>query len=114
MRETIRDKERLENIRDAIGRIERYMKGVSMSELMADDMRDYAVVKNIEIIGEAANMLTFEFRSSHPETPWKMIVGMRNYITHEYFQVKTEVVKEVLMQDLPELSVQIERYLSEQ
>ena len=104
----------MENIRDAIGRIERYMKGVSMTELMADDMRYYAVVKNIEIIGEAANMLTFEFRSSHPETPWKMIVGMRNYITHEYFQVKTEVVKEVLMQDLPELSVQIERYLSEQ
>ncbi len=47
-----------------------------MEALMADDMRYYAVVKNIEIIGEAANMLTFEFRDNHPETPWKMIVGM--------------------------------------
>ena len=88
------------------------MKGVSMVELMADDMRYYAVVKNIEIIGEAANMLTLQFRNDHPETPWKMIIGMRNYITHEYFQVKADVVREVITQDLPELKEQIDRYLN--
>ena len=113
MREPARDKERLLHINEAIERIERYMKDVSMAALLADDMRYYAVVKNIEIIGEAANMLTYEFRETHPETPWKMIVGMRNYITHEYFQVKTEVVQEVITQDLPELKEQIEKYLKE-
>ena len=78
-----------------------------------NDMRYYAVVKNIEIIGEAANLLTVEFREAHPVTQWKMIIGMRNYITHEYFQVKFGVVKEVLTLDLPELEEQISAYLSE-
>lgn len=84
-----------------------------MSDLMADDMRYYAVVKNIEIIGEAANMFTPEFRDAHSQTPWKMIVGMRNYITHEYFQVSTDVIREVITQDLPELKEQIQTYLDE-
>lgn len=101
------------HIKESIDRINRYMNGVTMDMLLADDMRYYAVVKNIEIIGEAANMLTFEFRENHPATPWKMIVGMRNYITHEYFQIKPAVVQEVLMQDLPELAEQIEAYLEE-
>lgn len=69
--------------------------------------------QNIEIIGEAANLLTVEFREAHPATPWKMIIGMRNYITHEYFQVKFGVVREVLTLDLPELEEQINAYLSE-
>lgn len=84
-----------------------------MDTLQNADMRYYAVVKNIEIIGEAANMLTEEFRSAHPATQWKMIIGMRNYIIHEYFQVKFGVVKEVLTLDLPELEKQIDTYLSE-
>lgn len=113
MREPSRDFERLEHIKEAIDRIKRYMKGVTMDMLLGDDMRYYAVVKNIEIIGEAANMLTFEFRDNHPATPWKMIVGMRNYITHEYFQINPAVVQEVLTQDLPELAEQINGYLEE-
>ena len=84
-----------------------------MSDLMADDMRCYAVVKNIEIIGETTNMLTPEFRDAHSQTPWKMIVGMRNHITHEYFQVSTDVIREVITQDLPELKEQIQTYLDE-
>jgi len=89
------------------------MAGVSVDTLRNDDMRYYAIVKNIEIIGEAANMLTAAFRESHPATQWKMIIGMRNYITHEYFQIKFEVIREVLTLDLPELSEQIDAYLSE-
>lgn len=73
----------------------------------------YAVVKNIEIIGEAANMLTAEFQISHPETPWKMIKGMRNYIVHEYFQIDSNVVWNVVTQNLPELEAQVTEYLSE-
>lgn len=89
------------------------MDGVPVDSLRSDDMRYYAVVKNIEIIGEAANLLTAEFRETHPASQWKMIIGMRNYITHEYFQVKFEVVREVLTLDLPELEEQIDAYLSE-
>lgn len=113
MRETGRDKERILHIKEAIGRINRYMEGVSVDALQSDDMRYYAIIKNIEIIGEAANLLTEEFKMSHPATQWKMIIGMRNYIIHEYFQVKFEVVKEVLVLDLPELEKQLDAYLLE-
>ena len=113
MREPLRDKERLEHILSAIDRIQRYTVGKSYQDLTADDMMYYAVVKNIEIIGEAANMLTPIFQQSHPETPWKMVKGMRNYIVHEYFQIDDIVVWDVIKNNIPELREQILRYLSE-
>ena len=73
----------------------------------------YAVVKNIEIIGEASNLLTEEFKTDHPQTPWKMVTGMRNYIVHEYFQVDNTVIWDVVTHDLPELENQINSYLAE-
>ena len=113
MREPIRDKERLAHINQAIGRIKRYTKDLSYDSFIADDMVYYAVVKNIEIIGEAANMLTAEFQIAHPKTPWKTIKGMRNYIVHEYFQIDSNVVWNVVTQNLPELEAQVTEYLSE-
>ena len=64
MREPLRDRERLEHILAAIDRIQRYTSGKTYDDLVADDMMYYAVVKNIEIIGEAANMLTPNFRQN--------------------------------------------------
>ena len=113
MREPIRDRERLEHIKAAIDRIIRYTSGKSYEDLVSDDMMYYAVVKNIEIIGEAANMLTQEFQQLHQETPWKMVKGMRNYIVHEYFQVDDIVVWDVVKNNIPELREQVTRYLSE-
>ena len=113
MREPIRDKERLEHIINAIERIKRYTRNISFEKFVADDMVYYAVVKNIEIIGEAANMLTSDFQNNHTETPWKMIKGMRNYIVHEYFQIDNNVVWSVITQNLSDLEAQISKYLSE-
>ena len=76
-------------------------------------MMYYAVVKNIEIIGEASNMLTEEFRNAHPDTPWKLVNGMRNYIVHEYFQVDNNVVWDVITGDLLLLEKQIIAYIME-
>ena len=76
-------------------------------------MMYYAVVKNIEIIGAASNLLTEEFKAGHPQTPWKMVTGMRNYIVHEYFQVYNTVIWDVVTHDLPELENQINSYLAE-
>ena len=112
MREPLRDKERLEHILSAIDRIQRYTIGKTYQDLVADDMMYYAVVKNIEIIGEAANMLTTAFQQAHTETPWKMVKGMRNYIVHEYFQIDDIVVWDVIKNNLPELREQITSYLS--
>lgn len=113
MREPLKDRERLVHILSAIDRIERYVVGKTYQDLTADDMMFYAVVKNIEIIGEAANMLTTAFLQAHPQTPWKMVRGMRNYIVHEYFQIDDIVVWDVINNNLPELREQITSYLSD-
>ena len=112
MREPLRDRERLEHMKTAIERILRYTSGKSYEDLVSDDMMYYAVVKNIEIIGEAANMLTPSFQQIHPETPWKMVKGMRNYIVHEYFQIDDIVVWDVVKNNIPELREQVIRYLT--
>ena len=97
----------------AIERIRRYTKWKNFDDFIADDMMYYAVVKNIEILGEASNMLTEEFRTQHPQTPWKQVNGMRNYIVHEYFQVDNNVVWDVVTNDLPLLKLQVIQYLTE-
>lgn len=111
MREASKDIIRLEHIIQAIERIKRYTLGKRFDDLVKDDMMYYAVVKNIEIIGEAANLLTNEFKSEHPDTQWKLITGMRNYIVHEYFQVDNTVIWDVIQNDLPYLEAQIKDYL---
>ncbi len=97
----------------AMERIIRFTKGKTFEEYVADDMMYYAVVKNIEILGEASNMLTEEFKKTHPQTPWKQVNGMRNYIVHEYFQVDNNVVWDVITNDLAVLQRQITDYLAE-
>ena len=111
MREASKNIIRLEHIVQAIERIKRYTLGKRFDDLVKDDMMYYAVVKNIEIIGEAANLLTNEFKSEHPDTQWKLITGMRNYIVHEYFQVDNTVIWDVIQNDLPYLEAQIKNYL---
>lgn len=113
MREPLKDRERLNHMLAAIDRILRYTDGKSYAELMTDDMMYYAVVKNIEIIGEAANMLTPDFVALHHDTPWKQVRGMRNYIVHEYFQIDDVVVWDVVSNNLKPLRKQIETYLAE-
>ncbi len=103
----------LVHMKTAIERILRYTSGKSYEDLVSDDMMYYAVVKNIEIIGEAANMLTPSFQQAHPETPWKMVKGMRNYIVHEYFQIDDIVVWDVVKNNIPELREQVIRYLTD-
>lgn len=112
MREPLKDKERLLHMIAAIDRILRYTEGKSYEDLVNDDMMYYAVIKNIEIIGEAANMLTTEFQTTHPDTPWKMVKGMRNYIVHEYFQIDDVVVWDVVTNNLLPLKQQLQSYLN--
>ena len=113
MREPLRDKDRLTHMLAAAERVIRYTSNKTFDDLKADDMMYYAVVKNIEIIGEAANLLSSEFIVSHPTTPWKQVRGMRNYIVHEYFQIDDVVVWGVVSTDIPVLRKQLLDYLEE-
>ena len=97
----------------AADRVIRYTSGKTYEELKTDDMMYYAVVKNIEIIGEAANLLSSEFVAAHPQTPWKQVRGMRNYIVHEYFQIDDVVVWSVVKDDIPVLRQNLIDYIEE-
>lgn len=113
MRERIKDKMRLEHIAEAIQRLQTYAGDLSEQELEQDVLRYYGIVKNIEIIGEAARMLTEQFKLAHPEVEWRSISDMRNFLVHEYFQVDSEVVFSVIHNEIPELQTHITHYLSE-
>ena len=113
MREPLRDKTRLEHILEAIERLEKYAGSLSREELEADVLRYYGIVKNIEIIGEAANMLTSLFKETHPEVEWRPISNMRNFLVHEYFQVDNDTVWAVIHGDIVELKKHILKYFAE-
>lgn len=113
MREKPRDKGRLEHINMAIGKIETFLKDKSADDFLSDDMLYYAVVKNMEIIGEASYMLTKEFRMAHPATPWDMMIKMRHILVHGYYHVDSRVVWVTINNDLPVLKTQILTYLQE-
>ena len=113
MREPLRDKTRLEHILEAIERLEKYAGSLTIEELEVDVLRYYGIVKNIEIIGEAANMLTSLFKETHPEVEWRPISNMRNFLVHEYFQVDNDTVWAVIHGDIVELKKYILKYLAE-
>ena len=111
MREYVRDRERLEHIVEAIDRILTFAEGKTKEELEADNMKYYGVVKNIEIVGEAAYKLTNAFCRQHPETPWKHITRMRHVLVHDYYQINPIEVWKVIAEDLHPLREQIAGYL---
>ena len=113
MREPLKDKTRLVHILEAIERLEQYAGSLSREELETDVLRYYGIVKNIEIIGEAANMLSAVFKESHPEVEWRPISNMRNFLVHEYFQVDNDTVWAVIHGDIVELKKHILKYLTE-
>lgn len=113
MREPVRDPGRLEHMLQAIQRINTFVDGRSKDDIQKDGILYFAVVKNVEIIGEAAYMLTQEFKDAHPDTPWKIIIGMRHFLVHGYYEVDPDEVWNVIDKDLVPLKEQLERYLKE-
>jgi len=113
MREAIRDIDRLRHIDECIEHINDYLNGKSFEEMKANIMCYHAVVYNIMIIGEAANLLTKEFRDKHPEVPWRDIVDMRNALVHGYITTNATLVWDTYTNDLPLLKSQIAQFTEE-
>lgn len=101
--------QRLEDIQSAIDKCFEYQKflGKPDTELMALD----AIIRNIEIIGEAVRHLPDSFKASHPEIPWHEVVGMRNFLAHQYFSVLEGQIRSVVENDLRDVEVVIQRSL---
>ena len=90
----------LHHILDAIELIEEYTQGMSENEFLSNSMAHDAVVRQIEIIGEAARSISDGFRSLHPKMPWGEMIGIRNKIIHEYFNVNYAIVWDTVQEDL--------------
>ena len=113
MREKIKDFDRLLHIKESIDNVFEFMEGKTVNDLSNDKLLFYGVVKNVEIIGEAAYMLTKEFIASHPETPWIDIIGMRHILVHGYYTASPLFIWDTYKNDLDVLKQQIEVYISE-
>ena len=113
MRERIRDIDRLRHIEECINHVNDFLHGKTIEEMKSDVMCYHAVVYNIMIIGEAANLLTKEFREEHAEVPWRDIVNMRNVLVHGYFTTSAVFIWETYTKDLPLLQEQVSLYIEE-
>lgn len=113
MREHSRDRGRLEDILKFAQNVNLIISGISYDEFKKDIRIYYSVMKNVEVIGEAANMLTRHFRETHAELPWRQIVSMRNVLLHGYAQVSDADLWQTATNDIQPLCDQVQRYISE-
>ena len=113
MREPCRDKGRLEHIILAIDILQQNAFSIPREDIQKDTLRYYGIVKNIEIIGEAAYMLSREFKDGHKETEWIKISSMRHFLVHDYYNVDPDEIWQVLHYDLEPLRLQVKEYLKE-
>ena len=103
MREEIKDPIRIEHILEAIDNINLFMSGKDLSSLESDKILYFAVVKNIEIIGEAAYKLSKEFKELHNNIPWRQIEKMRHVLVHGYYSISAPLLYNVYTEDIPVL-----------
>jgi len=93
----------LEDILQAIAKIRIYVAGVTRESLAQDSMRIDAVIRNLEIIGEAAKMIPESIRVEYSNVEWKKIAGLRDILAHHYFEVDLDIVWDIVQNKLPEL-----------
>lgn len=113
MRESVKDPGRLKHILMAIDNVFEFLEGKSYEDLVNDKLLFFGVVKNIEIVGEAANHITKELQNNYPEVDWPSVVGMRNVLVHDYYNINPRIAWLTATNNLPKLRVQIEAILSD-
>jgi len=105
------DKVYIEHILEAIQTIETYKKGLDFEAFLKNKMASDAIIRQLEIIGEAANNISEEFQKEYADIPWRKIIGIRNTLIHEYFGINKKVVWDTCENDLPELKKFMEKII---
>lgn len=108
MREKPKDKTRLLHMLEAIDNLFEFTKGITSEEYKSNKILRFAVIKNLEIIGEAAYLLTKDFRENHPDIEWNAVIGMRHVLVHGYYQIRDEIVWATIQTELQPLKDKIE------
>ena len=107
MREKPKDNDRLLHMVEAINNILEFVNGKSFEDYKNDKILRFAIIKNLEIVGEAAYLLTKEFKNNHDFIEWNDIIGMRHILVHSYYQIKDEIIWATIETELKPLKVKI-------
>lgn len=106
-----RDLVKCEDMRIHAERARQFLGARSLAELQADELVQAAVIRCIEVIGEAARQVSTDTHQRVPEIPWSLIIGMRNVLAHDYAVVDLERVHNVITQHLPKLLVPLQELI---
>jgi uncharacterized protein with HEPN domain len=104
----------IEDILESIGLIDEYTRRMSLEGFEKDRKTVDAVVRNLEVIGEASKYIPDAVKSGHAEVDWQAIVGLRNRITHEYFGISLSIIWHIVREELPKLREQMKVILGEE
>jgi uncharacterized protein with HEPN domain len=99
----------IQDIKDSIKKIGRYVEGMNFQKFEEDEKTVDAVIRSLEVIGEAANNIPDEFKKKHEDIPWEKIISMRNKMIHEYFGIDLEIVWETIKTDIIDLSSKLDK-----
>lgn len=98
-----KDLVRLQHVVDSCSAIQEFIKNRTTDDLKKNRMLLSAITRELEIIGEAVNALSHDFKAQHNQIPWKDLIGMRNRLIHAYFNINPDIVWKTVTDDIPEL-----------
>ena len=113
MRDKLRDPGRIRHMLEMAVLLEKEKDNHSLESVERDSVLFYGLSKMVEIIGEAAYMITGDFKEAHQELNWREIQGMRHHLVHGYFQISAEVLWDAINNDIPAMIPILQRYLDE-
>ena|SRR5438132_656461 len=108
-----RDRVRLQHLADALDSAIRFTRGHERGDLDSDEMLLFALVRAVEIAGEAASQVTAETRARLSDVPWTSIVGMRNRLVHAYFDINRDILWTTVTEAAPPLAERLKHVLAE-
>lgn len=107
------DQDSLRDVQEAIRRIQTYTTGMTHEAFLEDTKTQDAVIRNLEIMGEATKNLSADLRDQHSDVPWRAMAGVRDRLIHDYFGVNLDIVWQIVVGELPTLAAQIDEILEQ-